>query len=176
MADSFIRIAESTSGKQLDAESLTISGSTRYRERIQVAGAGSTQIADVVASEPGLTADGLVARILGSLDNRFRANVRTTRGRSFSASGNQTVLTPTTGKRLLVHWIGMSASTSNSAGVRAIIKFTSASTDAKYDWDLGVPGQFSHWETLRGGIDERLVLNLSGAQTVRVNCTFEEST
>lgn len=176
MSDSFVRISTAASGVDLDAEKLTVSGATRYRERIQVAGSSGTQVADVLATEPGLTADGLVARILGSLDNRFRSNVRTTRGRSFAASGNQTVITPSTGKRLLVHWVGMSASTSNSAGIRAIIKFTSASTDAKYDWDLGVPGQFSHWETLRGGLNETLVLNLSGAQTVRVNVTFEEST
>jgi hypothetical protein len=99
------------------------------------------------------------------------AGGKTTVALAISASGDNTVLTPASGQRLRIHWVGMSTSENNGAEVLAIVKF---GANTHYRWNLGAPGAFSHWEPIEGAVDQSLVINLSGNQTVEVNVTYEE--
>lgn len=109
---------------------------------------------------------------LAHTKNRFAAGVRTPTAVQITGSGDNTIITPTAGKRLRVTWLGLSAP-ETGAEVLAICKFGAAGA-AVYRWNLGVPGAFAHWETVEGGTDAPLIVNLSGARTVQVNVTHEE--
>ena len=64
MPDSFIRVPSDSSGKRVDAESLTVSTIEVYRQRIQVAGVAAADIAPVNATQ-GLAVD--VTRVQGTV-------------------------------------------------------------------------------------------------------------
>lgn len=64
MADDFIRLPADGSGKRVDAESLTVSAQTVYRERDQIAGKAALEIADVKNSDPDAAHYGLVVRLI----------------------------------------------------------------------------------------------------------------
>jgi hypothetical protein len=110
---------------------------------------------------------------LAHVKNRFAPALRTTEAVSVAAAGDNTVKTPAAGKRLRVHWVGLSTSQDNTAETLATVKFGPAGT-ARYLWNMGNPGGFSHWETLEGAVNEALVVGLSVAQPVQVNVTYEE--
>ena len=66
MADAYLILPDDTSntGKKLDAESLTVSAQTVYRERLQIAGAADTEIARVTDAEPGASDMGVAVRLV----------------------------------------------------------------------------------------------------------------
>ena len=64
MADGYIQVPPDSTGKRLDAESLTVSGLTVHRERDQISGRADTEIADVRNSDPALSDHGLVTRAI----------------------------------------------------------------------------------------------------------------
>lgn len=100
---------------------------------------------------------------------------KTQGAQAINTSGNNTILTPASGKKIRLYWLGLSTSQDNAAEVLALAKFTTGGTPF-YRWNLGAPGAFSHWEVVTGGTDEALVINLSGAQTVQANYTYSEVT
>lgn len=104
--------------------------------------------------------------------HKFKPGVRTTRVFTIATLGDNTIVTPTVGTRLRVFWVGYSSSENNTAEVLALLKF--GTNPNIYGWYLGAPGAFSHWEPVEGGLNEPLIVNLSGAQSVQVNVTFEE--
>lgn len=111
--------------------------------------------------------------VTGTFAKRFAPGVRTTVASTISTTGDNTIVTPAAGMRLRVTWLGLSSSQDNAAEVLAIVKFAAAGA-AKYRWYMGNPGAFSHWEAIEGGANEALIVNLSGAQAVQVNVTYEE--
>lgn len=78
MADSFLELYVGTtaSAKTEDAEAVDFGGGvTRYRQRNQVAGALSNEIARVMASTPGGSEMGLVVRVVGATTSTTITNV-----------------------------------------------------------------------------------------------------
>lgn len=92
---------------------------------------------------------------------------------TLTTSGDHTVYTPASGKRIRLKWLWLSTPSTNSASVLAVAKWGGASGDI-YFVDLGAPGAFGHSSVREGEVDETLVVNLDGAQTVRVNLDVEE--
>jgi hypothetical protein len=96
--------------------------------------------------------------------------------------GDQTLVTPNSGKRIRLYWLGMSTSETNSGEVLAIVKLATAYDPSggpheRYRWEMGAPGAFSHWQTITGVADAPLVVNLNVAgRPVEVNYTYEEIT
>lgn len=97
---------------------------------------------------------------------------------SASSSGNNTIHTPASGKKIRLYFFGYSAG-SSVTGVLAGLRFAAAGTifDQQY---LVAPGQpyarniQSGKRYVDGAVDEALVLNLSAAQTVYTNVELEE--
>lgn len=110
---------------------------------------------------------------LAHTKNKFEPGVRTTQAFSISTIGDNIIVTPALGNFIRLHWIGLSTSENNSAETITTVKFGAGGV-ARYIWNMGVPGAFMHWESIDGGVDESLIVNLSTAQTVKVNTTFEE--
>lgn len=62
MADSYIGLPADGAGKKLDADSLTVSGQTVYRERDRISGAGADDLAVVTDTDAVGVDHGLVVR------------------------------------------------------------------------------------------------------------------
>lgn len=92
---------------------------------------------------------------------------------TLSTSGDHDVYVPVSGYRVRLKWVGFSSPDSNTATVLATLKWSGA-TGSIYAWDLSAPGAFAHGTVREGAVDEKLVVNLDGAQTVRVNLDVEE--
>lgn len=94
-----------------------------------------------------------------------------TLAQTLSTSGDNTLITPASGKSIRLLWLGLSTSQDNSAEVKVSAKF---GANVHYKWNLGNPGAFSHWEPIEGAVNQPLVINLSVAQPVEVNYTYQE--
>lgn len=88
-----------------------------------------------------------------------------------SASGDTTIFTPSAGKRVRLKWIGLSSPSSNTASVLVTVKLGGSPI---YLWDMNAPGAFAHSSVREGPVDGALSVNLSSAQTVRVNIDVGE--
>jgi hypothetical protein len=88
-----------------------------------------------------------------------------------SAVGDTTVYTPIPGNRIRLKWIGLSTPNTNTDTALVTVSLGGAPI---YAWDMGNPGAFAHGTVREGPIDGVLAVNLSAAQTVRVNFDLEE--
>jgi hypothetical protein len=91
-----------------------------------------------------------------------------------ATSGDNTIASPSAGKKLTLFWIFLSASQDNASEVLAIVKLGSRVVYQAY---LGNPGAFAHWEPVAADdADDALIVNLSASsQSVAVNYTITES-
>lgn len=119
--------------------------------------------------ETGLAKDATVQY----LKNKFQPGVRTTAALTVNTIGDNTIYTPAAGKKVRLHWLGMSASQNNAGENKVTVKFASGGS-AKYIWRMGNPGAFSHWEPIEGAVNEAFIVNLTTADAVDVNYTLEE--
>lgn len=118
-----------------------------------------------------VNSDGSI-NVKGSQDNRFTNTNATTNGTVISASGENTIYTPASGKKTRLKWLGLSASQNNTAEILATVKI---GTKVVYQWYLGNPGAFAHWEEVDGSnANDPLIINLSGAQSVAVSYTVQD--
>lgn len=85
-------------------------------------------------------------------------------------AGDNVLISVPPDMRLRVTWIAMATSQENTAETLAVVRIGSV---VKYRWPLGNPGAFAHWELLEGGLGDDLILNLSEAQPVQFNCSYE---
>lgn len=108
---------------------------------------------------------------LGDPNIRKRFGVSSGSAQTVSSSGDTTVYTPASGRHIRLKWIGLSSPSSNSASVLVTVKIGSITL---YIWDMGAPGAFAHGTVREGAVNEVLKVNLSDAQTVRVNFDLEE--
>lgn len=138
--------------------------------RIGVSDLGGSVTVDGTVSVSGVATEATLAHT----KNKFQPGVRTTVAVALSTAGNNTIVTPTTGKRIRLHWIGMvrGVSVLTSTDPLAVVKFGSTGTE-KYRWYVGA---FSHWEPVDGPLNTPLIVNLSAAAPVQVNVTYEEAT
>lgn len=97
-----------------------------------------------------------------------------------SASGDTTIHTPSGGNRIRLGYLCLSADGGNSADVTVIVKFTSGGTTlyklslkagAIWARNIGAGQRY-----LDGGVNNPLVINLSGTQTVHASIEYTETT
>lgn len=96
---------------------------------------------------------------------------------TISSSGNNTVLTPSSGKAIRLHYVCLSASTDNTSPVTASVKFNGGSTLYKvslyggsmFARNIGAGNRY-----LQGSTNQTLVVDLSTAQSIHVNVEYEE--
>lgn len=93
-------------------------------------------------------------------------------------SGNTTIVTPASGRRIRLHYLEYSADGANSADVTVYLRF-GASGGAKYRTSLKAGSVFARnvgagRRYIQGGIDEALIVNLSAGQTVNISVEYEE--
>jgi hypothetical protein len=126
---------------------------------------GTVLVANPTADpETGLAKDVTVGR-------RFAASpTRLTRATTVSTIGDTMLVEASAAQKVRLYWIGLATPETNGAAIVAQIKIGSTII---YDWPLGAPGAFAHFEIVDGALDEDLVINLSGAQPVKVNYTYE---
>lgn len=96
---------------------------------------------------------------------------KTTEATTVESPGANTLHSPATGKQMTLYWIALSSSQENAGEVLATVKLGSKSV---YEWYLGNPGAFMHWEPIIGAANDKLVLELSGAQKVAASWTYTE--
>lgn len=113
---------------------------------------------------------GLVATE-ATVARKFALGTKTTRGSRVSTSGDSNLIVPAAGKKVRLIWLGMSSSENNGAEALVLVKF---GANVVYRWNMGTPGAFSHWEVVEGAVDQALVVNLSAAQPIDFNYTWEE--
>lgn len=89
-----------------------------------------------------------------------------------ASSGDNVVLTPGSGRRLRVFWVGLS--TPDDGGVANVLAVVKCGAAQPYRWNLSSPGAFMHWEEFGGVANDPLVVNLSTARAVDVNVTYLE--
>lgn len=117
------------------------------------------------------TIDGAATEV--TVGRRFAPGMRTTRALEVSGAGNNLLVDPSPGKKVRLYWLGLATSQDNASATLAVARFVGAADDL-YRWPMGNPGAFMHWEPVDGPVDADLVLNLSAAQSVQVNLTYEE--
>jgi hypothetical protein len=104
------------------------------------------------------------------ITRRF-AGGKTTESKVIEANGENTLVTPATGKALTLYWIALVTPEANAAEVLAEIKLGSL---VPYTWYLGKPGAFMHWEPVIGALNAKLTVKLSAAQKVAASYTYSE--
>jgi hypothetical protein len=119
------------------------------------------------APETGLAKDATLLRRYG--DHVTKAGV-------VSTIGDNTLHTPTSGKKVRLYWIGLSTSQDNTAENLIQVKLTDADGTVKYRWRMGNPGAFVGGRTIEGAVDEPLILNLATTDPVDWNVDLEEVT
>jgi hypothetical protein len=119
--------------------------------------------------ETGLAKEATVTH----MRNKFAPGLRTTQAATFASVGDNVVYAPAAGKKVRLHWLGMSSSQNNDGENKVTVKFGPAG-QAKYIWRMGNPGAFSHWEPIDGAVGEAFIVNLATTDAVDVNYTLEE--
>ncbi len=105
------------------------------------------------------------------LTNRFSGD-KLTEATVIEAEGLNTIHTPLEGHYLTLYWIALSSSQENAGEVLATVKI---GFQTAYEWYLGNPGAFMHWEPIKGELSESLTVTLSAPQKVAVSFTYSES-
>lgn len=129
----------------------------------------ATSLAKILAEE--VEQGGMNAPSVG-ITRRFGGG-KTTESKVIEASGENTLVTPATGKALTLYWIALETSEGNAEEVVAEVKVGSLTP---YTWYLGKPGAFMHWEPVVGAVNAKLTVKLSAAMKVAANFTYSEGT
>lgn len=95
-----------------------------------------------------------------------------------STSGNTTLITPTSGRRVRLFYVLMNADGANAADVTSAVRF-GASGSLVYPVCLKAGSIFARnigagRRYVQGAINEALIANLSAAQTVNLTVEWEE--
>lgn len=114
---------------------------------------------------------GKYAQAERGITNRFSGD-KITEATVLETQGLHTIHAPLEGHFLTLYWVALSSSQENAGEVLATIKI---GAQTAYEWYLGNPGAFMHWEPLKGELNDALTVTLSGAQKVAVSYTYSES-
>lgn len=107
-----------------------------------------------------------------TVGTRF-AGAKHTSGTTITASGDTTIYTPASGKKLTLFWVFLSASQGNVNEALATVRL---GAKVAYTVYLGAPGAFGHWEPiLADNPNDPLIVNLSAAANVAVSFTTTEA-
>jgi hypothetical protein len=108
---------------------------------------------------------------IGDPNIRKRFGVKTGDALKIAASGDTTVYTCPAGRHIRLTWTAWKSPYSNTSEIEVTMRF--GANAAFYKWSMGVPDVFAHGSVREGGVDESLIINLSGAQTLYVNVDLE---
>lgn len=87
--------------------------------------------------------------------------------------GATTVHTPAAGKAMTVYWCGLSSSENNLGEVLVTVSMGATTV---YQWYMGNPGAFSHWEPFSGAANDALTITLSNSgNNVIINYSYTEA-
>jgi hypothetical protein len=104
------------------------------------------------------------------LTNRF-AGEKLTEGFTLETIGATTLKTPAASHFLTLYWIGVSSSQENTGETLMTIKVGSKTV---YEWFMGNPGAFMHWEPVSGEVGDKIVLELAAPQMIAGSFTYSE--
>lgn len=113
---------------------------------------------------------GKYAYVERGLTHRF-AGDKITETQAIEAEGVNTLQTPAVGWFVTLYWVGISTAKIEPA----ILVTVKIGEQTAYEWYLTAGCPFSHWEPLKGEINQPLTITLSGAAKVAVSYTFTES-
>jgi hypothetical protein len=102
------------------------------------------------------------------LTNRF-AGEKITEG--FKTEATTTLKTPAANHFLTLYWIGVSSSQENTGEALMTVKVGS---QVLYEWYMGNPGAFMHWEPFSGAVGDKLVVELAASQMIAGSFTYSE--
>lgn len=121
---------------------------------------------DFATAAAQTTAQASLSQIATALDNRYGGGL-TPFAAQVTASGNTTILTPTTGKKLDVRWVTALNDPDQTNAPRIIVKFAGG-------LELYRSYAIAHWEKFVGATNEALVVNLDQAGDVAVTIHYKE--
>lgn len=102
-----------------------------------------------------------------SLTRRFGGG-KTTESQAVSASGETTLVTPVSGKAVVLYWVAVASEETGTVEARVLLGGT------PYRWFPGKAGPFSHWEPIQGAVNEPLKVKLSGSEKLVFSYTYSE--
>jgi hypothetical protein len=144
--------------------------------RLQGLTAGTGYIGGSVSLSPGQTVSLTTPMETGLAKDATllrRYGTHTTKAGLANTTGDNTLHTPATGKKIRLYWLALSTSQDNAAENLVRVKFGAAGSDV-YRWRMGNPGAFSGSRTVEGAVDTALILNLANVQPVDWNVDLEE--
>jgi hypothetical protein len=158
MADSTIGVLQATSpDKRLDTTSLTVSAITVERERINIAGAAATELADVKGATPASTLFGVVVRPLPMASTTAGAAAQTAVGTtsgSILASNANRVRCRVENTGTTVIYLGFGQTPTATAYHMALAPCSNAANDGTggtSEWDDNWKGAINAISSLAGG-------------------------
>ncbi len=114
--------------------------------------------------ETGLAKDATVGR-------RFApSTTRLTRAQTIAVATSTVLVATTAAQKVRLYWIGLSSSQNNLTENSVQVKI---GTTVIYDWYMGNPGAFAHFEIVDGTLDDDLIIVTSTADAIKVNFTYE---
>jgi hypothetical protein len=101
---------------------------------------------------------------LGDPNIRKRFGVKTGDAQKYATSGDHTVFACPTDRHIRLSWTAWKTPYVNTAEIEVAMRF--GSNAPFYKWSMGVPDVFAHGGVREGAINEDLIINMSGAQTL----------
>lgn len=115
----------------------------------------------------GLATETTQLGVKSDLDERY-AGGKTAIGVTLTSSGNNVVVTPTTGHALKIVWVSIIPSGDNLNANLVKVKFGVGGTPLYQSYVL------AHWEAFTGGVDVPLVVNCQTSEAVAVTIHYRE--
>lgn len=107
------------------------------------------------------------AAVRADLDERFSGG-KTAYCTTLIAAGDNTVLTPTSGKALRVVWVSAIPSSDNTNANLVKFKFGTGGTPFYIAYAV------AHWEVFQGAVNQALVVNCATSEAVSVSIHYRE--
>ena len=99
-------------------------------------------------------------------DLRFSGG-KTSYSDTLVTAGDNTVITPASGKRIQVFWVHVIPNSNNDSANLVAVKFAGGIT-------MYTSYVISHWEPFTGGVDQAVVVNLQNTERVAVTIHYKE--
>lgn len=111
--------------------------------------------------------------VQADLDYRFSGG-KTAYSNSIASSGDHSIITPASGKRIQVYWIAFVPSSDNTAA--NLVKLGFGTTGGAISTELYRGYALAHWELFTGTANQSFIVNTATAETVGVVVHYKEIT
>lgn len=95
---------------------------------------------------------------------------------TITSSGNTTVITPASGKRIRVFWVSYVPSSDNSNANLVKVGFGTASGSIDSGQEFYRGFVVSHWEPFTGAVDKSVIVNTATAEAINGTIHYQEIT